>query len=162
MDAIRVVGSRRCSLRSLSLSNERRRGCQLLRLDGPRSAWSWPLTASGVPPGRLPPVNIRAKLGLPDPVRPTEFPLWGRSLPASRAAGSAARAHLIRSRLIGAPGCGSGTDALLDPPVEVRDGPLIQGDRNFLHHALSMTKHPTMAQRRSSCRDCGCENGVVH
>src|ERR1039457_6999863 len=92
---------------------------------------------------------MRAKLGLPDPVRPAAFPLWGRFWPTRGRAGSASRAHSISSRPIGAPGCGS-VPALPDPPVEVRDGPLIQGDGNFLHHTLSMTKHPTFAQRGAS------------
>jgi hypothetical protein len=36
--------------------------------------------------------------------------------------------------------------ALLDPPVEIRDGPLIQRDGDFLNHLSSMTKHPTPVQ----------------
>jgi hypothetical protein len=35
--------------------------------------------------------------------------------------------------------------ALSDPAVEIGDGPLIQSDGDFLNHALSMTKYPTLA-----------------
>jgi hypothetical protein len=33
--------------------------------------------------------------------------------------------------------------ALFDPPVEIRNGPLIQRDGDFLNHLSRMTKHPT-------------------